>query len=53
MSDTPQQCKNCAEYGSPFCEDCLDEQNKILSDNEKIKLSDTLRIIANNKRNDK
>lgn len=30
MSDTMQKeldrCKDCAEYGSEFCEDCLKEQ---------------------------
>ncbi len=53
MSDLPTQCKQCAEYGSTFCEDCLSEQNENLTDQEKVKLSDTLRTIANDTRNQK
>lgn len=53
MSDLPNDCKDCAEYGSPFCEDCLDEQNKKLSNKDKIKLSKTLRSIANDKGNER
>lgn len=48
MEPLPEQCKQCAEYGSKFCEDCLEEENKKLK--EKVKLSETLRNIANNKR---
>ncbi len=28
-------CKNCAEYGSEFCKDCLEEQKKTVEKNKK------------------
>ena len=42
----PDVCSDCAEYGSTFCNDCLDEINKTLSDDEKVVLSKQLRNIA-------
>ena len=30
MQQELDKCKDCAEYGSEFCEDCLKEQKKEL-----------------------
>jgi hypothetical protein len=46
MQKLPDSCKDCAEYGSDFCQDCLDEISENLTSQEKIVLSKALRKIA-------
>jgi hypothetical protein len=46
MQKLPDSCKDCAEYGSDFCQDCLDEISENLNSQEKIVLSKALRKIA-------
>lgn len=46
MNKLPQVCKDCAEYGSDFCNDCLDELNKNLTQEEKAQLGKALLNIA-------
>jgi 3-methyladenine DNA glycosylase AlkC len=46
MDKLPEVCRDCAEYGSHFCEDCLDEINKNLSHEERLILNHALRNIA-------
>jgi hypothetical protein len=44
MNKLPDVCKDCVEYGSDFCKDCLDELN--LNPEEKILLNTALKNIA-------
>lgn len=46
MDKLPQVCKDCAEYGSDFCNDCLDEITQNLSPEEKIKLNKVIQNLA-------
>lgn len=46
MNKLPQVCKDCAEYGSDFCNDCLDELNKNLTQEEKAQLDKALQNIS-------
>ena len=46
MDKLPDVCKDCAEYGSHFCQDCLDEITDKLDPKEKIILSEALKKIA-------
>ena len=46
MNKLPDVCKDCAEYGSDFCKDCLDELNQNLNTEEKILLNTALKNIA-------
>jgi hypothetical protein len=46
MENLPKACKDCAEYGSHFCDDCLEELTKELPEHEKITLSRALKRIA-------
>jgi hypothetical protein len=46
MNELPKSCKECAEYGSHFCDDCLEEISKDLPEHEKISLSRALKQIA-------
>jgi hypothetical protein len=46
MDKLPDVCKDCAEYGSEFCQDCLDELAENLTAQEKIVLSQALKRIA-------
>lgn len=46
MNKLPDVCKDCAEYGSDFCQDCLDEITENLTPKEKIVLSEALKRIA-------
>ena len=46
MNKLPDVCKDCAEYGSEFCQDCLDELTENLTPQEKIVLSEALKRIA-------
>ena len=45
MDKLPDVCKDCAEYGSDFCNDCLDEISKNLSAAEQVLLSQALQNI--------
>lgn len=42
----PDVCKDCAEYGSDFCKECLDELTKELTKEEKFVLNKAIRNIA-------
>jgi hypothetical protein len=46
VENLPKVCKDCAEYGSEFCHDCLEELSSNLSEPEKITLSRALQNIA-------
>ena len=46
MDKLPDACRDCAEYGSDFCQDCLDELTENLSPQEKIVLSEAIKKIA-------
>jgi hypothetical protein len=46
MKELPEVCKDCAEYGSDFCKDCLDELSQNLNTEEKILLNTALKNIA-------
>lgn len=46
MDQLPESCKDCAEYGSDFCNDCLEELSKNLPEPDKIVLSKVLKNIA-------
>ena len=46
MNKLPDSCKDCAEFGSEFCEDCLEEITKDLPDSEKVTMSKVLRNLA-------
>jgi hypothetical protein len=46
MNHLPKSCKDCAEYGSHFCDDCLTELSEHLPEPEKITLSKALKKIA-------
>jgi hypothetical protein len=46
MSQLPKACKECAEYGSHFCDECLEELSKDLPEHEKITLNRALKRIA-------
>jgi len=46
MDKLPEACKDCAEYGSHFCTDCLNEINENPSDADKTVLSQVLRNVA-------
>lgn len=48
MNKLPDTCKDCAEFGSDFCEDCLKELTDKLSDEDKVLLSKAIRNIAGN-----
>jgi hypothetical protein len=46
MTELPESCKHCAEYGSEFCDDCLEEISRDLPAPDKITLSRALKNIA-------
>lgn len=46
MDKLPEVCKDCAEYGSDFCKDCLDELNQNLSSEEKVQLNQVIQNLA-------
>lgn len=46
MDKLPKACKDCAEYGSHFCDDCLDEISKDFNEPDRIVLSKALKNIA-------
>lgn len=46
INKLPESCKDCAEYGSHFCDDCLSEMTANLSKEEKATLSNALKNLA-------
>ena len=46
MQNLPEVCRDCAEYGSHFCEECLDEITKDMPEDEKKKFNKALQNIA-------
>jgi len=46
MQKLPDVCKDCAEYGSDFCNDCMEEMMKTVSPDERVTFSKALRNIA-------
>lgn len=46
MTKLPDSCRDCAEYGSEFCDDCLKELTQDLPDSDKVTLSQALKNIA-------
>lgn len=46
MEKLPEVCRDCAEYGSDFCDECLSEINKNLSQEDRLVLNHALRNIA-------
>ena len=46
MQKLPDVCKDCAEYGSTFCEECMEEMMKDVSPDERVTFSKALRNIA-------
>lgn len=46
MDKLPEVCKECAEYGSDFCEECLDELTKNMPDDDKLKFNKVLQNLA-------
>jgi hypothetical protein len=46
MNKLPEVCKDCAEYGSDFCHDCLEELNQNLTDEEKVQLNTVIQNLA-------
>ena len=48
MNNLPDACKDCAEYGSEFCDECLAEMSKDLPEPDKIMLNRALKNIAKN-----
>lgn len=46
MTKLPDVCKDCAEYGSDFCDDCITELTKDLPEPEKIVFSKALKNMA-------
>lgn len=46
MNKLPDVCKDCAEYGSDFCNDCINEIAKDLPEPDKIVFSKVIRNIA-------
>lgn len=43
----PKACDDCAEYGSEFCEECMEELTKDMPEPNRIKFSKILRNLAN------
>lgn len=46
MQKLPDVCKDCAEYGSNFCEECMEEMMKGVTPEERVTFSKALRNIA-------
>lgn len=46
MTKLPDSCKDCAEYGSKFCTDCLEDIAKEFPETERVVLSTALKNIA-------
>ncbi len=46
MNKLPDVCKECAEYGSDFCDDCIREVTKDMPAEDKIIFNQAIRNIA-------
>ena len=46
MKKIPDVCRDCAEYGSDFCNDCMEELMKDVPEEDRIVFSKALRQIA-------
>ncbi len=46
MTKLPDVCKDCAEYGSEFCDDCITEITKDMPEPDKIVFSKALKNMA-------
>lgn len=42
VKDIPDVCKDCAEYGSDFCDECLEELQEGLTEDQKTQLNKAL-----------
>ena len=47
----PDTCKDCAEYGSHFCDECMQEMMKDVQPEERIVFSKAIRQIAKRESN--
>jgi len=52
MNKLPDSCKDCAEFGSDFCNDCLDEMFTELPEEDRVILSNVIRNLARMKDED-
>lgn len=48
MNKLPDSCKDCAEYGSHFCDECLREMTEQLPAEEQVLLTKVFDNIVNN-----
>ena len=46
MHKLPDVCKDCAEFGSEFCDECMEEMMKDVSPEERVTFSKVIRQIA-------
>lgn len=46
MDKLPETCKDCAEYGSVFCNDCMEELMENVAESDRVVFSQALREIA-------
>lgn len=46
MDKLPETCKDCAEYGSDFCDDCMEELMENVPEQDRVVFSQALREIA-------
>lgn len=46
ITDITDVCKDCAEYGSHFCEECLEELQEGLTEDQKTQLNKALLGLA-------
>lgn len=46
MDKLPDVCKDCAEYGSDFCDDCMEELMENVPEQDRVVFSQALREIA-------
>lgn len=53
IKQLPDVCKDCASYGSEFCEDCLEELVKDLPKEKRPVFNEALRNLAKAIVNDK
>lgn len=46
MKSLPDVCKDCAEYGSDFCDDCIREVTKDMPETERVVFNKAIRNMA-------
>jgi len=46
MQKLPDTCKDCAEFGSDFCNDCMEELMENVAPEDRVTFSKALRQIA-------